>query len=107
MKLSEKIIEVRKEWGINVNVSNIYDGDIVDICIVLSYAQSNGMTLIDKNRVPAKFPEDTIIKIIDERVEVLKKCIGERFKKRILKDLKNLKEECKDLMVEVIDEDSY
>lgn len=109
MKLIEKILEVRKEEKIIVGISNIVGyirSEDPKVCISLSYLDADGMLLVDKSLVSVSFPEDTIIEIIDERVEILKKRIGERFKGRILQDLKNLKEECKDLIVEVTDEDS-
>lgn len=104
MKLIEKILKVREEEGIMISISNDC-GNTGSVRISLNYSDADG-TLLDESLVSARFPEDTIIEIIDERVEILKKHIEERFKKKILQELENLKEECKDLVVEVTDEDS-
>ena len=109
MKLIEKILEVRREEYIVISISNVVgdtwpDGPLVRI--TLSYAEFDGALLTDEAQVSVRCSEDTIIKIIDERVEILKKRIGAYFKERILQELEGLKEECKDLMVEVTDEDS-
>lgn len=109
MKLIEKILEIRKEEHIVVSISNVTgfvwsEGPVVRI--TLSYSEFDGTLLTDEVRASVTCSEELIIKIIDERVEFLKKHIDEHFKERILQELEGLKEECKDLIVEVTDEDS-
>ena len=109
MKLIEKILEVRNQEEIIVRISNVVgelESDYPRVRITLSYADFDGALLTDEIQLSVRWAEDIIVKIIDERVEVLKKRIGEHFKERILQELEGLKEECKDLMVEVTDEDS-